>query len=313
MKNEDRGASAVYSDNPTQSTGFRVVRDATYGFRHLDPIPAQGDVADFYESRYYDLVRKGNRAPELRRLMEGGEAASKELQWLRAGLYTDVVNTLEKAAPGRKLLEVGCGTGDFLTFAQGHGFSVVGTEPSGEAAQLAASRHLTVHNMPLEKFVLQHPAERFDVVVMINVLEHVPDAVRTLQECKQVLNPGGILCVRVPNDFSEIQAAAQKQNGADPWWIAVPDHINYFNFESLKQLLDKLGFETIYAQGDFPMEMFLLMGQNHIGSPQVGSSCHARRVQFDLSLSPELRAKIYSALGQAGVGRDCLVFGKKVR
>jgi 2-polyprenyl-3-methyl-5-hydroxy-6-metoxy-1,4-benzoquinol methylase len=313
MKNQDHGASTAYSDNPTLSTGFRVVRDATYGFRHLDPIPPHGDVADFYESRYYDLVRKGNRAPELRRLMEGGEAAAKELQWLRTGLYTDVVSTLETAAPGRKLLEVGCGTGDFLTFAQGHGFSVVGTEPSSEAAQLAASRNLTVHTMPLEKFVLQHPAERFDVVVMINVLEHVPDAVRTLQECKHVLNPGGILCIRVPNDFSEIQAAAQEKTGVDPWWIAVPDHINYFNFESLKQLLDQLGFETIYAQGDFPMEMFLLMGENYIGNPQVGGSCHARRVQFDLGLSPELRRKIYSALGQAGVGRDCLVFGKKVR
>ena len=109
---------------------------------------AQNEVADFYESRYYDLVRKGNRAPELRRLMAGGDAASKERQWLRDGLYTDIVNTLETAAPGRKLLEVGCGTGDFLAFAQEHGFSVVGTEPSDEAAQLAASRHLTVHNMP---------------------------------------------------------------------------------------------------------------------------------------------------------------------
>ena len=158
----------------------------------------------------------------------------------------------------------------------------------------------------------QHPSERFDVAVMINVLEHVPDAVRTVQECKQVLNPGGILCIRVPNDFSEIQAAAREKTGAAPWWIAVPDHINYFNFESLRQLLDKLGFEAIYAQGDFPMEMFLLMGENYTGNPQVGGSCHARRVQFDLGIPAELRRKIYSALGQAGVGRDCLVFGKKV-
>ena len=311
MKNQDLGPSPSYPDNPTQSTGFRVVEDAAYGFRRLDPIPPQGEVADFYESRYYDLVRKGNRAPELRRLMAGGDAASKELQWLRDGLYTDIVNTLETAAPGRKLLEVGCGTGDFLAFAKEHGFTVVGTEPSGEAAQLATSRHLTVHNIPLEKFVAQHSTERFDVAVMINVLEHVPDAVRTLQECKQVLNPGGILCIRVPNDFTEIQAAAQEQTGAAPWWIAVPDHINYFNFDSLRQLLDKLGFETIYAQGDFPMEMFLLMGENYIGNPQVGSSCHARRVQFDLGIPSALRRKIYFALGQAGVGRDCLVFGKK--
>jgi 2-polyprenyl-3-methyl-5-hydroxy-6-metoxy-1,4-benzoquinol methylase len=311
MKDQDRRPPPSYPDNPTQSTGFRVVEDTTYGFRRLDPLPPEAEIADFYESRYYDLVRKGNRAPELQRLMEGGDPASRELQWLRDGLYTDIVNTLERVAHGRELLEVGCGTGDFLTFAHEHGFRVVGTEPSTEAAQ-RVSRLLDVHNMTLDKFVARYPAERFDVIVMINVLEHVPDAVRMLQECKQVLNSGGILCIRVPNDFSEIQAAAQEKLSVDPWWIAVPDHINYFNFTSLRQLLDRLGFETVYAQGDFPMEMFLLMGENYIGNPQVGSGCHARRVQFDLGIQPELRRKIYSAFASVGVGRDCLVFGKKI-
>jgi len=311
MKDQDRTSPFTYPDNPTQFTGFRVVEDPTYGFRRLDPLPPEGDIVDFYESRYYDLVRKGNRAPELKRLMEGGDPASRELQWLREGLYTDIVNTLDQVAHGRNLLEVGCGTGDFLIFAEQHGFKVVGTEPSTEAAQ-RVSKHLDVRNMTLDKFVARDPAERFDVIVMINVLEHVPDAVRMLQDCKQVLNPGGILCIRVPNDFSEIQAAAQEKLSADPWWIAVPDHINYFNFTSLRQLLDRLGFETVYAQGDFPMEMFLLMGENYIGNHQVGSSCHARRVQFDLGLQPELRRKIYSALASVGVGRDCPVFGKKV-
>ena len=311
MKNKDRTSPFNYPDNPTQSTGFRVVEDPTYGFRRLDPLPPEGDIADFYESRYYDLVRLGNRAPELKRLMEGGDAASKELQWLRDGLYTDIVNTLDRVATGRELLEVGCGTGDFLTFAQEHGFKVVGTEPAKEATQ-RVSTLLDVRKMTLDKFVARYPAERFDVIVMINVLEHVPDAVHMLQECKQVLNPGGILCIRVPNDFSEMQTAVQEKLNVDPWWIAVPDHINYFNFTSLKQLLGRLGFETVYEQGDFPMEMFLLMGENYIGNHQVGSSCHARRVQFDLAMQPELRRKVYSALATVGVGRDCLVFGKNI-
>ena len=98
------------------------------------------------------------------------------------------------------------------------------------------SKGLTVYNMTLDKFAAHSGAEKFDVVVMINVLEHVPDAVRTLRECRQLLVSGGILCVRVPNDFSEIQAAAQEKIGAAPWWMAVPDHINYFNFASLRQL-----------------------------------------------------------------------------
>jgi len=312
MKDPVRDHSPNYPDNPTQSAGFRVVEDATYGFRRLDPIPPETELNEFYESRYYDLLRKGNRAPDVRRLMEGGDVAAKELQWLREGLYTDILSVLDGIAPGRKLLEVGCGTGDFLAFAQGRGFSGVGTEPAPEAAQRAASKGLTVHSMTFNEFVAHSGAARFDVVVMLNVLEHVPDAVRTLRECKQALVPGGILCVRVPNDFSEMQEAAREKVNADPWWIAVPDHINYFNFASLRQTFGCLGFDTVYAQGDFPMEMFLLMGENYLGNPEVGSRCHARRMQFELGLPPELRRKIYSALGSADVGRHCLVFGKKL-
>ena len=295
-----------------ESTGFQVVEDATFGFRRLDPIPPDAELGEFYESRYYDLVRKGNRAPELRRLMQGGDSASQELRWLKEGLYTDILDILENLSPGRRLLEVGCGTGDFLSFAAEHGFSGVGTEPAHEAAQRGASRGLTVYTLTLDEFANQSPPGGFDVVVLLNVLEHVPNAVRTLQQCGQMLADGGILCVRVPNDFSEIQSAARQKLARDPWWIAVPDHINYFNFASLRTVLHRVGFETVYSQGDFPMEMFLLMGESYVADPAVGSRCHARRVQFDLALPPELRRKIYSALGSVGVGRDCLVFGKKL-
>jgi 2-polyprenyl-3-methyl-5-hydroxy-6-metoxy-1,4-benzoquinol methylase len=312
MKAQNRQDLPKYSDNPTQSTGFQVVEEATYGFRHLDPIPPNAELSEFYESRYYDLVRKGNRAPELRRLMQGGDPASQELRWLKGGLYTDIVDVLKTVSPGRRLLEVGCGTGDFLSFAVEHGFNGVGTEPAPEAAQRGASRGLTVHTLTLDEFVSQSPVGGFDVVVLLNVLEHVPDAIRTLQQCGQMLSDGGILCVRVPNDFSEIQSAARQKLARDPWWIAVPDHINYFNFASLRTVLDRLGFETVYSQGDFPMELFLLMGESYVADPEVGSRCHARRVQFDLGLPPELRRKIYSALGSVGVGRDCLFFGKKL-
>jgi len=311
MSRPDTTKPFVNSENPAQSGG-RTIEDARYGYRRLDPLPPEIEIKDFYESSYYDLIRKGNRAPEIRRLLEGGETASNELRWLREGLYTDVISVLDKHAPGRKLLEVGCGTGDFLDFANKHDFSTVGTEPATEAAQHAISNGLDVRNMTIDTFVEQNSSAKFDAVILLNVLEHVPDAVRTIQQCGLVLAPGGILCIRVPNDFTEIQTAAQRKLGVDPWWVAVPDHLNYFNFASLNRLMAHLGFETVYAQGDFPMEMFLLMGENYVGDPSIGGRCHARRVQFDLGLGPELRRKIYSALATAGVGRDCLVFGKKI-
>jgi hypothetical protein len=78
MKDPVREHSPNYTDNPTQFAGFRVVEDATYGFRRLDPIPPETELNEFYESRYYDLLRQGNRAPDVRWLMEGGDVAAKD-------------------------------------------------------------------------------------------------------------------------------------------------------------------------------------------------------------------------------------------
>ena len=309
MKN---AADDLSRDRSSARSGFRIVEDQIHGFRRLDPIPPEAELSEFYESRYYDLLRKGNRAPDLQRIMQGGNAAAEEVEWLREGPYTDIVDILEEVSPGRRLLEIGCGTGDFISFCEERGFKTIGTEPSQEAAERAAAKGLTVHSLTLDKFLAKSTGGKFDAIVMLNVLEHVPDAVRTLESCRELLVGGGVLCVRVPNDFSEIQLAAQEKMAAEPWWIAVPDHINYFNFASLRQTLDKVGLQTVYVQGDFPMEMFLLMGERYIGNPQIGAECHRRRVEFERSLSPELRRKIYAALGHAGVGRNCVVFAKRI-
>src|SRR3712207_7662976 len=48
--------------------------------------------------------------------------------------------------------------------------------------------------------------------------------------------------------------------GVDPWWVAVPDHVNYFDVRSLCETCRQVGFEPVDVQADFPMELFLLMG-----------------------------------------------------
>ena len=58
-----------------------------------------------------------------------------------------------------------------------------------------------------------------------------------LRGIRRLLAPGGLLYIRVPNDFNPLQLAAQQKLGADPWWIAVPDHVNYFDVDSLCRAL----------------------------------------------------------------------------
>lgn len=295
------------------SEKYRIIQDPVYGYRRLDPVPDEEELTRFYQSQYYDLIRKGGRAAELRRLMAGGEEAERELAWLRATLYSDVCYVLNQYAPGKRVLDVGCGTGHLLSYLKDNGFDTVGVEPSADAVAVVESRDITVYNSSLEEFVENYGSSglgAFDAVTLLNVLEHVPNPAHIIEIIKVILNPEGIICARVPNDFSEIQLAAQRQLNKEAWWIAIPDHINYFDLQSLYSLLERLNFEVIHSQGDFPMELFLLMGDDYVGNPEVGNRCHQRRVRFEMAIPEKLRRRIYWALAKVGVGRDYLVFGR---
>lgn len=292
---------------------YRTIQDPIYGYRRLDPIPAEEELADFYQSRYYDLIRRGGGARGLRRLLAGGQEAERERSWLRATFYSDILHLLNQYALGNRVLDIGCGTGELLWYLKENGFETVGIEPSPDAVTIAESRGLTVHDSTLEEFVEYHKSndvETFDAVVLINVLEHVPNPVDMVELIKEVVGPRGMLCVRVPNDFSELQLAARRELNKEAWWVAIPDHINYFDFQSLQGLLERLGFEVVHSQGDFPMELFLLMGDDYAGNPEAGSMCHQKRVRFEKAIPGELRRRIYRALAEVGVGRQCLVVGR---
>jgi len=282
-----------------------------FGYKHLDPIPNDYETNRFYESQYYDLIRKGGRGTDLRKLMAGGEQRERELNWLRKGLYTDISHILADITSGKRVLDIGCGNGELVAFLQEQGFDAMGIEPSVEAARNAMERGLSVEAATLENFVGQDGwKNQFDAVVLLNVLEHAPDPKKVMSNLSGLLKPDGIVCIRVPNDFSEIQQAALEGLGVEPWWIAYPDHINYFNFESLRGFMEGFGCDVVYEQGDFPMEMFLLMGENYVSTPEIGGKCHEKREAFELGISPEFRRKIYKSFASIGLGRNCLMFGR---
>lgn len=296
------------------SEKYRVIQDPVYGYKRLDPVPDEKEVTKFYQSRYYDLIRKGERAPDVRRLMAGGEEADRERSWLRSTLYADILVALEQQSSlnSKRLLDIGCGTGELLTFMKQHGWEVIGLELSSEGAAIAKSKDLEVYSLGIDEFLAKHPqySSTFAVVTLLHVLEHVPNPVEFLNLVRKLVVGGGVVVIQAPNDFSELQLSAQQYLQKEPWWIAIPDHINYFDFQSLHTLLERLGFEVIYSQGDFAMELFLLMGEDYVGNPEVGSKCHQKRVRLEMAIPGELRRRIYRALAEVGVGRNCLVFGK---
>lgn len=289
-----------------------VIVDPVYGYRRLEPMPSDSEFERFYESEYYDLLRQGGRAPELRRLMAGGDEAERERLWLRETLYADITDVLAEQGSGRRVLDVGCGQGELLQWLAEQDFEPHGIEPADEAAAVARDRGLDARTATLETLLSEvDPPPTYDAVVLLNVLEHVPDAVAMLRGIRRLLEPDGLLYIRVPNDFNPLQLAAQRKLGANRWWVAVPDHVNYFDVESLCATCRQVGLEPVDVQADFPMELFLLMGIDYLGDPTVGAACHAQRVEAERSMPPQVRRSLYRALAAAGIGRNSRVLVRR--
>lgn len=98
--------------------------------------------------------------------------------------------------PGSTLLEVGCGAGNFLALCREHGMEVWGVEPSRGYAEAAAARGLrvTAGSLPQDHGGL----DRYDLVALFHVLEHLPDPRGALREVRRLLAPGGALLLEIP-------------------------------------------------------------------------------------------------------------------
>jgi len=294
---------------------YKVIDCNICKFKHIYPIPSLDEISKFYREEYFELIKKGDRAQEIRRQITGGKEFELELEWLRNTLYKDILYIFEKNIfkKPKLLLDIGSGTGVFLEYMKSSGWEVIGIEPSEEGTKVSTKSKLTIYNTSLEDFITIYPDYKFkfDAITLINVLEHVPNAIEFLKLSKKLLKKSsGIICIRVPNDFNKLQTIAENKLNKKLWWISTPDHINYFNIESLQKLLISLDFEILYSTADFPMEFFLIMGDDYIGNPEVGHNCHIKRVSFELSLPDNSRREIYKRLSEIGIGRDCLVFAK---
>jgi SAM-dependent methyltransferase len=287
-----------------------VILDLDLGYRHLDPLPGADELNEFYESAYVDLVRGGRRFPELAHLLAAGEETDRERAWLKATLHADIVDGLAAYVPGtgRVVIDVGCGLGEFVESATEAGWAAIGLEPSTEAVAMAVDMGRNVICATLESYVASGgPASGADAVVLTNVLEHVPDPLGVLTTIRGLLKPAGAVAVRVPNDFNPLQEAATALLGHRPWWIAAPDHVNYFDHASLRHIVERAGYTVVDQWADFPMELFLLMGEDYVGDHARGPVCHRRRQQLELSLDASDRRRWGHSLVPLGWGRNSVV------
>jgi 2-polyprenyl-3-methyl-5-hydroxy-6-metoxy-1,4-benzoquinol methylase len=143
------------------------------------------------------------------------------------------------ASRGGALLDIGCGTGNFLAAARDAGYRVTGIELDRNAARFAKERLGLERVLPLtiSEFAAQHPREQFDVVTFFEVLEHQATPVEFLQKVRACVRTGGLIALSVPNRER---------------WLTGPDVLDYppnhflrWNAGALKTFLSEQGFEVL--------------------------------------------------------------------
>jgi 2-polyprenyl-3-methyl-5-hydroxy-6-metoxy-1,4-benzoquinol methylase len=210
---------------------YRVVRCEDCGLVFLNPQPNDDELSRIYGAEYF----LGSESEE-------GRRTAGEVKQATAKGYLSEILRYRGSARGR-LLEVGCGEGDFLELAEADDWDVTGVEYSAAACERARRRlkRGAVHCGELRQAALA--PEQFDLCVLSDVLEHVRSPWEFLREIHRVLKPSGTLFVATPStDSWSARLLRQK------WMEFKAEHLTYFDRQTLQTALFKSGFREIIVQ-----------------------------------------------------------------
>lgn len=220
------------------------------------------------------------------------------------------------ASTAKSFLDVGCGEGWTLKYFKRLGWTVTGLDFS----DFGCRRHnpdclenIVVGDFAdsIQKFI--HLNRQFDVICLDNVLEHVTEPLKLLKQCRQLINPDGVLVVEVPNDFSVLQRyLLEKKYLENEFWVVLPDHLSYFNKDGLNNLANAAGWESAFVITEHPVDFNLLNeNTNYYKDKSKGASCHKARLEIDNlihAISVEKAINYFHALAELGLGRQIVAF-----
>jgi 2-polyprenyl-3-methyl-5-hydroxy-6-metoxy-1,4-benzoquinol methylase len=207
-------------DHSVSGEEFQLIQNKTYGFLETSPQPEAKRLSDYYNTEDYI-----SHTDSKRNLFEKVYHLVRSISLKKKLKLINSFQSLEK-----NLLDVGCGTGDFLQVAQQNNWNISGIEPNEQARQIANRKtNNSVFNInDLGKF----KNHSFDVITLWHVLEHLPNLEQQVLTLKTLLKVNGILIVAVPNHKSN--DAKHYKN----FWAAydVPRHLWHFNQDSISKL-----------------------------------------------------------------------------
>jgi len=207
---------------------FNIYYCTHCGYRFTHPVPDLNTIGKYYKTEKYvshSDTKKG--------------LFFKAYQFIKKINLRNKFNLINLYKKEGKILDYGCGTGDFLSTFKKVNWNVYGIEPDDDTRTYASTKNNINISTPgnINTFENQY----FDVITLWHVLEHIPDLNEKLAAIKRVLNTSGILVIAVPNSDS----FDAKHYGK--YWAAydLPRHLHHFTPDTLSLLLEKHGFEII--------------------------------------------------------------------
>ncbi len=140
---------------------------------------------------------------------------------------------------GRRLLDIGCGTGIFLNKAREKGYEVWGIDFDKEAVRIAKERYRlnNVYVMDVESLFENFSQDRFDIISFFEVLEHLDNSIQFIRQIKNILKPRGYVAISVPNRERTLETMG---DGDYP-----PNHLTRWNRYCLSAFLEQNGFKIV--------------------------------------------------------------------
>lgn len=218
-----------------EARGYRVAQCCECGLRYVNPQPTTQELIDFY-TRYDD----GDQ------WREGEESFNRGVR--------DAILRFRNSG---SVLDIGAGSGNFLDCMKKAGFSTFGVEPSETGSNYARTHHgIEVFHGMLDDYLANGPRQSFDVITLLNVLEHFTEPKKTLDRLRPRMNDGGLLVVVVPDArfHACIGAIRSRLGSSDPYWLEqpksflsgfkFPDHLTSFEPRTLRLFLEGCGFSV---------------------------------------------------------------------
>lgn len=191
------------------------------------PCPAPDKIGDYYKSEEY--------------LSHNDEKKSLFARIYNIVKKTNIKNKFNIAVGNKqsavRILDIGCGVGDFLNYAKEKGCKITGIEPNDDARKIAEKKLNTKVFSPAELENL--PDNSFDIITMWHVLEHVADLKTEIHHLQRLLKNDGKLILALPN-YKSYDAEYYKDK-----WAAydVPRHLNHFSRTSIENIFKETKFQ----------------------------------------------------------------------